>query len=682
MTSIKKKLISLNLVLLLLALYTIPVYAASRSEMQSIQDSNYSTEAISSEYDGIERLELKAKNPDELKNVESNLLNQVPLLSSSSDSYYISVDGTTFKSDTDTSGSTWSYKADNNSLTLNGYRGSGIRASGDLVIYSKGTVTVTGSNGTNYGSDAIEVGGALDICVQDGSLTVTAGSGSTQGGDAVSVSGALSCSCYSGTANFTGGKTTASSTSSGGDALSCASVYIFGSGITATGGTGNSTSTYKGSGGCGIISSSIYIYADCTLQGGGGYYGGPAIYFGSYCSFGIVNANVRGGSGLNGYAIQNSNGLSWYYNGQHTTISGSSYAVYIKINQYTLNLLGNGGTYYNGATYTSLKAYYPTSYYLAGYCFQRKGYTQVGWSTTALAGNLMQLNTFYLPTTNGSLYSYWEATEENDILLNGLSGNLSNGTFYKKYSNTPVILPSQLTYDNNSLLAWCTTVTASPLNLKIYAGQWYAGGDTIIPDSKTVTLLYAQAQGGGQYAIYHPTQGTINNGGTIIVQGTTSTDSDLQVYTPGGTYFSAPEGYELAGWSKTPNSTTVDYAPGSTLPLYRGTTIHLYALWKPIEYDYVPETGLTITLIPATKTVRITMTANWCSLYSQKFGLCGLYEDGKMLNCSMAALQSGQTQELEMQYTGETPPVCKVFALDTSYKPICHCTTCNLSSLS
>ena len=123
------------------------------------------------------------------------------LMSENDDSYYISVGGTSFKSNEVRSGTGWSYE--DGRLTLNNYSSSGISASGDLVIYSSGSVQVQGASGT-YGADGIAVSGGLDIIVESGTLRVNGGSGTSKGGDAV-YANSLFCLLYGGTATFSGG---------------------------------------------------------------------------------------------------------------------------------------------------------------------------------------------------------------------------------------------------------------------------------------------------------------------------------------------------------------------------------------------------------------------------------------------------------------------------------------------
>ena len=665
-----KKLISLNMALLLAVLSAYPALAA--------------------EADG----DWQAEYPDSIGRLAEKELGDGPSLLEDEEAYTITVNGTSFQSDTEAAGTNWVYDPDENILWLNGYSGGSIVAGGDLTIYSLGTVTVTGAGGT-YGASGISVNGLLQLYVWNGILTVQGGSGTAKGGDGVASLGCI-CSCR-GTARFFGGATTASASGddvrSGGDGVYGRSlVMLLGSGITATGGDGNI------SGGCGVISSAVYVYnpvsswgtqyaaVDCTIQGGnGGTYGGPGIYYGSECVLEEANMNILGGSGSYGYAIVYSETPNLSFS-QHTTATGSAYVCYVRVKRYTLTLYGNGG--YRGSDHstspTSLTGYYPSTYDLPEYQFQKDGCTQVGWSTVVSNGDLQSLNLLFTPTTPTSLYAIWEPTAAGDILLNVLEGTLSGGQRYQKYSGTQVTLPEQVTYGDTeeSLLGWCTVLDATPGNLEVYQGQWYSGGDTVPPDSSGPVVLYAHPQSGGQYAVYHPTQGTVAEGGTIIVQGTAATQTSLTVYTPDDSAVTAPKGCVFAGWSDSANGSTADYAAGTALTLSPGTVRHLYAVWVREEYDYQPETGITITSIPRKDKVRLTVTSDWCAEKNASRLACAVYRDGKMIACAALECQTGQDTVLELNYTGDIPPVCKVFALDAEGRPAFGGVACDLPSLS
>lgn len=682
MSVMVKRLVSLNMALLLLILSIQPALAVGTftdwQEREPMADSGQA------DFDGIERLAEKEFGADDAS-----------LFSDTEAAYEISVDGEAFLSDTDAYGNGWEYTAEDNTLWLENYSGGAIRSDGDLDIYSFGTVTVTGSSGTT-GSSGIFVNGLLTLYVPRGSLTVRGGNGTTKAGDAVT-SAACICLCYPpATASFTGGATTgtdASASTFGGDGIyGLYLVELIGSGITVVGGNGA-----KKYGGSGVYSAKVYVHnpvdimdteyasVDCLIHGGNGAtYGGPGIFYSSKCEFGEANIDVVGGSNASGdYYIPYlyDNAASSPTLSVHTTQKAYTNAYCIRVKQYTLLLRGNGG-YRNGASSTSLTGYYPSTYCLTDYQFQQNNYTQVGWSVRATGGSLEPLNLWITPTTPTSLYARWVATDSGDILLNGLDGTLDNGERYQKFSGTQISLPYQLTYEDpdEELLGWCTVADATPSDLDIYHGQWYSGGDAVAPDSSAPIVLYAHPQAGGQYAVYHPTQGTVANGGTIIVQGTSSTRSDLTVYTPGSSAVTAPDGYELAGWSETENSQTVDFKAGAFLSLSPGTVQHLYAVWEPAGYTFQPEDGITIISRPSIKTVQVMVTPAWHKAHQATTVVCALYDQGKMTACAMTDCLSGWDAVTELTYPGSVPPVCKVFALGADSRPVFAGVTCGLSS--
>lgn len=586
--------------------------------------------------------------------------------------YSISVGSTYFTSDEDRSGSGWSYDAEDHALYLNGYRGSSIRASGDLVIYSMGTNRVTGSNGTYYGSNGITVSdGDLDIYIlTNSSLTVTAGSGRTLGGNAVSVSdGVLWCGCYGGSASFTGGNTT-SAEELGGDALySRYRVSLYGSGITATGGN---SSVYGG--GCAILSGQVYVNAACVLKGGSGKYGGPAVYFGYAGEFGLVNADLAGGSGLNNEAIQYSDGGSLTFH-PHTSLYGSIYSLQIRVNRYILTLFGGGGTLHgSNATYTSLQAYYPTWYDLEDYLFTRSGYTQVAWANAS--GDLTPLKQSYRPVQNTWFEAAWERSGAQDILLIGTDGTFAGGEPYQKASGQTVVLPTQMNFpDDSSLLAWGSYMTASPNQLYTYPGsKWYAGGDSVTPDAENAEVLYAWNDDGA-FAVYHPNGGSVKSGGSVEVQGATAevlaSATELKVYALDGAVLTPPENFAFAGWSARPGSTTADYQPGEPITLHKGAVTDLYAVWERTVYVDTPEPGVTVKYSTVTHTVDVALSDDWCRSKGAQTVVCAQYSGEKELTATAQPYGSGQGIQLQMTCSGNGLPECRLFVLDSGCRPCC-----------
>ena len=216
----------------------------------------------------------------------------------------------------------------------------------------------------------------------------------------------------------------------------------------------------------------------------------------------------------------------------------------------------------------------------------------------------------------------------------------------------------------SSLLGWCSLPTPEGDADYLLSGQWYEGGDTVSSHPNQTTLLYAQKNTSGTYAVYHPTAGTLNNGGTILVQGSAASDTDLQVRTPNGSQLTAPEGSTFARWATQENAGQAQSAPVSEIHLSQNAVLHLYAVWTPTEYIYTPANGLTITSIPVTNTLRVAVSDAWAGSSSYT-AICALYDGEKMMDC--AVTDDGNTV-MELRYSGETPPLCKVFALNRHWQ--------------
>lgn len=519
MTAQIRKLISLNLALLMFIMAGFPVYAQEPVQQMVLEAEKQPREDVSASLD---------------------------LLGSTS-GYLISVDGTSFTSDKDQEGTGWKYSASGKKLELTDYTGKGIRASGDLTIYSFGEVAVTGSDGKNYGSDGICVDGNLTLRVRSGTFRVTGGAGNIQGGDGIYATGSFSCSAYSTAVNITGGQTYYAEDDGeptwGGDAIEANRVTLNGDDIKITGGKGSmGIDAY---GGCGIYAGTISIYADCTIAGGDAYCGAPGIWCRTKCSFGTVDALIMTGEGDYGLPAVYCSANAQITTNVHTTVMKQQFYWMILINNYELRLLGKGGTIDGTATFTSLKAYYPARHDLSDYVFKKEGYTQVAWRTTS--GDLLTLDTQYQPKENTLLYAEWFAAEEGDVVLHSMEGTFADGERWKRYQTDSVILPKALTYKNDTLMGWSSEILPDvDYDTYMNSGIWYAPGETFTAEAETVTNLYAREQDFGQYAVYHANGGEIKAGGTMMVQGAIVTYTDLQVITPDEAYVTAPLGYKLA----------------------------------------------------------------------------------------------------------------------------------------
>lgn len=422
MICLKKKLFALNLALFMIALSAIPVFAMQGNKEEGVFAKQQS---YAGQYDMI-ALKEQTKNEQSQINQERSEGNVVfGLYASGNSGYNIVVDGNSFSSRSNAKGNGWEYQANRSTLFLNGYSGSGIRASGDLVIYASGVNEITGSTSTYYGSDGIISSGNLDVIIVDGTTSVSGGNGFYRGGDGIySNSYAFVCT-FAGASLIVEGGDTAQTSTAGGNAICGEIAHISGEGfVRAIGGDGTSMYSKGCVGGCALIGNEVYVESPCELIGGEGYYAGPGIYFGSYCEMGVVNATISCGNGqYDKYAIQNSDELDWYYD-NHTILSGNSSSIKISIRQYTLRLLGCGGTR-GTATIESLKAYYPTSYDLSEYSFQRLGYTQIGWSNAS--GDLVPLDDRYTPDKDTCLYAEWSPnTYKIAYDSNGGSGSMNN----------------------------------------------------------------------------------------------------------------------------------------------------------------------------------------------------------------------------------------------------------------
>lgn len=653
MTTQKRKIISLNLALLFVLLAALPT-GAVETEQTSPQDLKETLLA--------QRLDEIAA-PAEEEGAE--LFAQEP--------YLLWVGTTVFYSDQDKSGSGWTYTADDHTLTLDGYQGSGIAASGDLVIYAYGDNQVTGQDGVSYGQDGIIVDGALDINVMAGnSLSVKGGSGRSGAGKGISAAGSLDC-WVSGELGAVGGDTTSSNVRGGDGLHSRTSVFISGVGaVFAMGGQ-----AAKGMGGCGILSGFVYLGANCVIVGASGYFGGDGIYFGYDCSLSAIDGIFVGGeassaSAYNGAPIRGSEDEAvWYYH-EHTTLSESDRILVVAVNEYTMNISGNGGVLGNGEARFSDTQKYPHYYDLGQFIATRDKYTQVGWQE---GNEVLSLTKFFRPERNTSLSAAWIMVDPGDIVLNGLNGTFPNGERYQS-RRTAVTLPTELTgtYKTEKLLGWSDALGVDvDATTKIAQGVWHAGGSVVQPDKSSVQLLYAH-ETDGRWVRYHPNGGAMKNGGTLMVQGTTATIGDLQIYATDASRMVAPEGCRLLGWSRAADVDAVRYKVGEKIemPYFGEELIDLYAVWEQYEFTQEIEPGAEVTSNVDTGAVTVELTGSWC----QKTGgsqviAAGLREETNRLLRADVAHCSGQGAQLELDLRPGTPTKIKLFVLDENLAPVC-----------
>lgn len=68
-----------------------------------------------------------------------------------------------------------------------------------------------------------------------------------------------------------------------------------------------------------------------------------------------------------------------------------------------------------------------------------------------------------------------------------------------------------------------------------------------------------------------------------------SSAGSLSIICPGESFLNAPEGYELEGWTESPNASKAEHAPGKQLGVRYGELPHFYAVWKAKTYESAPE---------------------------------------------------------------------------------------------
>lgn len=649
------RLIGLNLVLLMLIISAFPVFALETKEEKSTSC------AVAAEYAKVSSEYLSAR--DSVKNVDNT---EDAKLFADNESYVISVGDTSFYSNETKSGKGWTYDG-NGRLELNDYVGGKISASGDLIIYSRGSVSIKGS----YGGAAVDVVGNVNIITQ-GTFSATGGKGNEYGGEGVFVEGSLKL-YIKGTFSAIGGY----GNEYGGDGLdACETLYVYSIGTDATlkaiGGDGSNNGGY---GGWGIGAGNVYLddLNDCYVQGGAGENPQPAIFSMGSCEFGLINAHIKSGNPGSVDAIVFDESVDkriWYYD-EHTSFSGEFGEYFISINEYTMTLQGNGGTQ-GTLTSLSFKNYYPKGYYLPDYIFSRDGYTQVAWSDDS--NEIVPLTAYYTPGEDVALKAEWEETQAGDILLNGIWYTFDDGNYFKKTNNEAVTLPDTLKSgdDQVGLIGWHSNTDFGVDENGVIGAEnkWYMTGDTVEPDSNNPTVLYAKEKGSTAcYALYHTGRASTKAGSKLIVQ--SASPSDLSVINAED-YMTAPDGYSLAGWATQENG-SVTYNAGEAFGLDIGDVLELYAVWQLPGTRY-GSGDVCAWADSKTKTIRIEPQEEWYNNESDGISYIAgaVYdENGQMISCVTISNQELiEKGFVELHYTGKIPTVAKLFTLNSNYQPV------------
>ncbi len=339
-------------------------------------------------------------------------------------------------------------------------------------------------------------------------------------------------------------------------------------------------------GGTAISADTVDIYGDrwgdLFAQGGVGNTNG----YGLYCKTGFfieqTFATFVGGGSSSPISVP-----GWSI-GEHTDYqySGEGRILEVMPKRYTLLLTngGNGALVVNSdATFSSLQDYYPGFFPLYRFRFVKDGYAQVAWRDPE--GKLYPFNAYLSPSGNMRLAAVWESVGAGDIVYNGLSGTMSDGSIWKKTSGS-VSLPGSLTYrdsngskTNNYLIGWSTEVDPEEGDNRLLSGRWYAPGSVVNGESDPL-LLYGIPASKGQFLIYDPTEGSAAAGGNLVLQGWFGTATDLELYALDGSCLTAPSGSTFAGWATTKGG-SVAYRPGDVVRIsHTEKEKRLYAVWS------------------------------------------------------------------------------------------------------
>ena len=549
------------------------------------------------------------------------------------DPYRIYVGSTSFYSNTSASGAGWTYNGSNNRLTLDGYNGPSIKTSGDLVIYSYGTVTVSGSDSSS-GYDAITVGGSLDFILIDGTAALTGGNG---------------------TSSF------------GGDGIDASVLFVYALDDTVFNCSGGDGATYGGHGINGV-SVDLYPNAATIMGGNGGTFPGSGIDYYSDLYIDVCSMVAQGG-GTAGYGISYSGSGSNFYISPHVTlVRDDNHHMYtFTPKTYTLTLDGNGGTY-NGIGSVSLPGPYPTYTDLGDYVFSRNEYQQVGWATASDLSAVYPLSAYYLPNSDTTLYASWTEVDDSTVLFIGNGGSISGELFWKTTTGASVHMPdrNEAVASDSNLIGWTDSLklTSDDDHMLCGGSRWYMPGAAAKLDAQTT--LYAQwSSEYGNIIYYNGNGGTNGAGSAAAVQGILSSGSSLSLYVQDDLGF-ARTGYRFIGWK---DASGTAYQEGAEVPTPTASlsVTELFAQWLQVFTSSDGRDTVTCTLVPDLHSVDVSLSVT--SLTSSHADAVKiyyvLYKDDRMIGLALntAALsESGLENSATVEYRSSyEPDRCKIF---------------------
>ncbi|MGE4484185.1 MAG: InlB B-repeat-containing protein [Oscillospiraceae bacterium] len=578
--------------------------------------------------------------------------------------YYITVGGTRFFNTEDSSGSGWSYSAEDRILTLNGYYGSGIRASGDLTICTRGkfNATVTGNSGAG-GTAAVSVDGFLFIDTSSG-----------------------------GNARFYGGS---GDTGSGGDGIRAQAVFIARSShkITCTGGYGET------SGGSGISGGEVILNAQKMDIIGGDSNGaaGPGISYNSRLYVGICEMTVQAGN-RSGTPIAASGDGEFSCSAHVGVTEIDSYLLVFTPDTYnishTLTLDGCGGTYHGNASEV-LSGPYPTYFYMKNYEFTRNGYKQTGWLNGT---EVLPLGVTLCSEADTTLYAIWADMQENSVLFIGNGGTVDGNNYRKTTTGASVSIPdrSQTVRAGASgsdlcLFGWCESAAVTTADVDLITNpndRWYLPGTVCAVDNRTVLYaLWIEACDCINTIYYNGNGGIRSTGGEAAVQSSALFGINQSLYVK-DEMDSTRDGYDFEGWY---DADGIKYWEGKAVKNTTGTLkfTNLYARWS---HTYTVESGDganrgKCVVYPEQKEVMvsldITSLKNTGTDVIKLPVYCALYENGRMVAIETKDVYQtlgGMTDSVTVDYTdGAQPDMCKIFVFgDTHCTPACVPLECPL----
>ena len=186
----------------------------------------------------------------------------------------------------------------------------------------------------------------------------------------------------------------------------------------------------------------------------------------------------------------------------------------------------------------------------------------------------------------------------------------------------------------------------------LYLNGIYTSGHEVERDNSRIKIMEPFSAVNYNSIYYYLGDGEINGGGNVIAE-ESFTSGDLYLYARDDTGIKSPINKTLVGWSLKKDTSTIDYSPGDVITLEDGAVKKLYAIWEKADWK--------------DRYIKFNDIGQSSGTYYAAY-----YDNnGKMLkNLSVVTDINGSVNIILDENDYEKTYQVKLFALDEKYSPV------------